>query len=263
MNLSLRKMVALLTLSPFLITFNAYGQTNSFSQSDGELAKLYNKIEPGGDFDSVYYYSNLFSDSFLSFINNHPGTLNHTFKFLRGNKAFNAVTSADGRFRIYSWDTWLGGSMHDFNNIFQFQSGNTVHTKTTSDSEENFGSYFTDIYTLNTGNKTYYLAVSSGSESSALAYEMLTIYTISGDTLNNNEKLIRTEDGLHPSLFFEYDFSSVIDSPQRPVRLIKYDTAKKTISLPLVLDDEKVTDRYVRYRFNGQYFEKIQETNNH
>lgn len=262
MNLLLKKMVVLLTLNLFLITFNAYGQTNSFSQNDSALANLYNKIMPGGDYDSVEYYSELFSSTFSSFINNNPGTLNYTFKCLRGNKAFNTVTSADGRFRIYSWDTWLGGSMHDFNNIFQFRSGNTMHTKTMSDSEEDFGSYYTDIYTLNTGNKTYYVTVGGGSESSALAYEMLNIYTISDDTLNGNEKLIRTENGLTNSLFFEYDFSSVIDSPQRPAHLIKYDTAKEIISIPVILDDGKVTDRHIRYRLKGQYFEKTPETGN-
>ena len=48
-----------------------------------------------------------------------------------------------------------------------------------------------------------------------------------------------------------------MDKPERPVRLIKYDKIKKIIYIPIVLEDGKVTDRYIQYKFNGSYFEKV------
>lgn len=145
--------------------------------------------------------------------------------------------------------------MHDFNNIFQFKSGNKVYATDLGD-EDDYGAYFTDIYMLKTNGKTYYLAVSGGSESTKDAYETIGVYTISKDTLNNNVKLIKTSSGLTNSISFEYDFFSVVDRPERPIRLIRYDADKKTIYIPVVLENGKVTNRYILYQFNGQYFEK-------
>jgi len=48
-----------------------------------------------------------------------------------------------------------------------------------------------------------------------------------------------------------------MDKPERPVHLIKYDKIKKIIYIPIVLEDGKVTDRYIQYKFNGSYFEKV------
>ena len=36
-----------------------------------------------------------------------------------------------------------------------------------------------------------------------------------------------------------------------------YDAVKKIIYIPIVLDNGKVTNRYILYQFNGQYFEHI------
>ena len=55
----------------------------------------------------------------------------------------------------------------------------------------------------------------------------------------------------------EFDFFSVVDRPERPVRVIKYDKSKKIIYIAIVHEDGKVTDKFIQYKFNGNYFEKI------
>ena len=102
------------------------------------------------------------------------------------------------------------------------------------------------------------MAVSGGSESTKDAYEIISVYTISNDTLDDKVKLIKTASGLNNSISFEYDFFSVAGKSERPIRLIRYDTDKKIIYIPIVLENDKVTNRYILYQFNGQYFEKIQ-----
>jgi hypothetical protein len=62
---------------------------------------------------------------------------------------------------------------------------------------------------------------------------------------------------LKNSISFEYDFFSVVDRPERPIQLIKYDQTKKTIYIPVVFENGKVTDKYITYKFTGEYFEKI------
>jgi len=56
---------------------------------------------------------------------------------------------------------------------------------------------------------------------------------------------------------FEFDFFSVIDKSERPVKLIYYDKDKKTLRIPVVLDKGVVTNRFITYQFTGRYFEKI------
>lgn len=243
----------------FVVRSNSIAQTNSLSKVDKELATLYSNVFPfyNNNNDSLNYYSTLFTSKFSNFIKNNPSTLNYQFKSLTDSNACNIVTSSDGLFRIYSWNTWLGGTMRDFNNIFQFKSNNKVRTVNLYDNKDDFGTYFKDIFTLKANGKTYYLTVSSGSESTKEAYETISIYTISKDTLNDKVKLIKTKTGLNNSISFEYDFFSVADRPERPIRLIKYNTQNKIIYIPIILENGKVTDRYILYQFNGQYFEKV------
>jgi hypothetical protein len=61
---------------------------------------------------------------------------------------------------------------------------------------------------------------------------------------------------LKNTLGFGFDFFSVVDRPDRPVQLIKYDGVKKTLTIPVVLEDGKVTGRTIVYQFTGQYFER-------
>lgn len=260
MGIFIRKAIFLLTLTLFFVRTVSFGQTNSFDKADKELTDLYAKIFPfyHSDDDSLNYYSDLFATRFTAFIKDNPTTLNYKFKSLTDSNVCNIVTSADGLLRIYSWNTWLGGTMPDFNNLFQFKSGNEVHATNLERNEGGYGTYFTDIFTLNTGRKTYYLTVYGANVSSKDAYETISVFAIEGDTLNDKVKLIKTKSGLNNSISFDYDFFSVASRPERPIRLIKYDAEKKIIYIPIVLEDGDVTNRYILYQFTGQYFEKVQ-----
>jgi len=258
MNLFINKATPLLILLLIFGRQLSYGQTKSFDKVDKELTTLYSKIFPFyyGNQDSLNYYSDLFSTRLTNFIENNPSTLKYKFKSLTDSNACRIVTSADGLFRIFSWDTWLGGTMHDFKNIFQFKSDGKVYSTDLNRNEDDLGTYFTDIYTLKANNKTYYLTINSSSESTKYVYETISVFTISNDILDDNVKLIKTQTGLNNSIGFEYDFFSVGDRPERPMRLTRYNPDTKTIYIPIVLEDGKVTDRFILYQFTGQYFEK-------
>jgi len=78
--------------------------------------------------------------------------------------------------------------------------------------------------------------------------------------LNDTLKLFKTKTNLLNEIEVNFDFFSVVQRPERPLRLIKYDPDKKIIYIPIVLENGKVTDRYILYQFKGQYFEQILTT---
>lgn len=87
--------------------------------------------------------------------------------------------------------------------------------------------------------------------------QLIKVFTIENNEINDNVKLIKTQSGFTNKIAGYFDFFTVMDKPERPVHLIKYDKIKKIIYIPIVLEDGKVTDRYIQYKFNGSYFEKV------
>ena len=69
--------------------------------------------------------------------------------------------------------------------------------------------------------------------------------------------MIKAPEGLTNELRIDFDFFSVVDRPERPLRLIRYESTTNSIFVPIVIDYGKVTNDFDEYRFNGQYFIKI------
>jgi len=115
--------------------------------------------------------------------------------------------------------------------------------------------YYSNLYTLKANNKTYYLAVYSGVYCSTCVGEGIQVFALEGGRLNDDVKLIQTETGLHSQLYYEYNWGSVAYWKVRPE--IRFDAATRTIRLPLVAEKEKMTHKYITYRFTGHYFEKV------
>jgi hypothetical protein len=188
------------------------------------------------------------------------------YPFPKLDEMMSITTSKDRRLRAYSWDTESGGTMHDYMTVYQFQKRNGdvgVWALPYSDdiSEYGAGSFVHQIFQTETPKETLYLVVSTFIGSTSLSGQSLTVFRIENDNLNTEAKLIRTTSGLKSSVSFSYDFFSVVDRPERPIRLFEYDEAKKEFRFPIVIEDEKtpqgrVTDKFITYRFNGKYFVK-------
>ncbi len=201
------------------------------------------------DYDSLQYYSQRFDEKISAYLEKYPATFKHPFTQLK-ERCF-ITTTEDGSLRIYSWDTWLGGTAHIFKSIAQFQSGEAIFL------EEIGGmGFFSEIYTVKTPQKTYYLAVSHGIFSTADAGQSLDAFTIEQNELRPVE-LFNTKGKMSTSISFEFDFFSVVERPERPLKLIKYDEQKKIISMPVIAKNGAVTELFTRYRFNGKYFEEV------
>jgi hypothetical protein len=189
-------------------------------------------------------------------------TLNYGFPRLK-DKMY-VVTSRDRKFRVYSWDRQSGGSMHDFDNVFQYRgTGGRVRTWTAPRPDETgAGTFYTQVFQVDTPAGRVYLANGTGVYSTSLAGQSLEAYRIDGDKFISGVKVIRTRSGLTSSIRFSYDFFSVVDHPERPVKLFYFDEGKRSFRFPIVIEDKKtpqgrVTDKYITYRFDGRQFVKV------
>ena len=174
------------------------------------------------------------------------------------------ATSKDGRLRIYSWDTGTGGTMHDYANVFQYQGkSGRVYSWTDPETEDaSGGPFYTEIFEVATRTGPIYLANSTFIASTSMHGQSLNALRIDGEKLDQAAKLIKTRRGVTNEVGITYDFFSVVDRPERPVKLFFFNAAKKEFRFPIVIEDDKtflgrVTDKFITYRFNGKYFVKV------
>lgn len=234
----------------------ASAQENALQKKEQELIRVNQKISDfyHGDSDSLVYYSNLFSSELHAVIARYGGTLEYSFKALIDERACYVKTSKDGLFRIYSWDSQLGGTMRFFNVLYQYKIGTSTKTQLMQLEEGDPAWYCSDIFSLKTKKTTYYLAITNSIYSSKDISQSIKAFQISGKGLNDSILLMKTDSGLANSLSLSYDFFSVVDRPERPVAVIKYGSKKKIISVSETNDKDEIIPGYKQYVFNGNYF---------
>jgi hypothetical protein len=193
----------------------------------------------------------------MDYTSKYPETISGGFKDLAAN-GLDIATSADGLFRIYSWDTWTGGTMHFFDNVYQYKAGDKVFSassaKDTSEGGDP-GAWFSNVYTLKTNDKTYYLGHGHSIFSTKDNGEAIKFFSIENNNLNDKIKLAKTSDGLSNDIGLEYDLFKIKNTEQRPIMMLLYNSDTKTISIPVLTKDGKQTDKYTLYKYNGKYFE--------
>jgi len=247
----------LLLLFSCLLSPALFAQTPR--QIEDDLIKSFKKIEyysQKNDYKKTAAANDEFETKLKSHTERIPSTLTYPFDVLK--KAHVHIsTSTDDLFRIYSWDTWTGGTMHAFENVFQFKSGGKTFSILDHPKEE--GDYihnYHKMYTFINNGKAYYLTVYLDIASTKDISNGIHIFSIEGGKLTD-AKLIKTHSGLHGDLHYDYDFGSVvnIDFEKRPA--IRFDNTTNTIYLPLVDGNRQMTNKFILYKFTGQYFEKV------
>jgi len=238
---------------------NAFSQTNDIAAQENKFVKLCSKLNSfiQADNDSVVFYTDKFETEFTRFIKNKPATLNYPFKVLVDSNFCDVITSTDGNFRIYSWDSWRGGTMHIFKTVYQWKSNGKVFTKVPKYEEGDAGSFCSKIFTVNINDKPYYLAVTNGIFSTKDAIQSISAYSIEGNKLVDTVRLFKTKTKILNSIDVEFDFFSVADRPERPLELITFDDKMKIIYIPVIGNKGQVTKKSILYQVKGSYFEYI------
>ncbi len=262
----MKKINQIKTVLLVLLVFSAsvIGQTPE--KIERELIELYGKVNDNSGYKSNTDYNLLekadddFKAKLLKFTKN-ASTLKYGFSELQ--KEITVTTSEDGKFRVYSWDTLDGGTMHFFETVYQFQGADgVVYSNSRKMNEGDSDSFVHDIFTVNSKSGVIYLAGSTSIGSTQDSFQNLRLFKIEDNKLNDSVKLIKTKSGLTNSVGFAYNSFSVVDRPDIPIKLIAFDKNTKTFKFPVVVEDKefpngRVTDRFISYKFDGTYFVKV------
>lgn len=239
-----------------MLCLQCFSQQSQLQALDSRLAAMYDKLSTQPDDPDQPAQSKAFMTTLMKELSKEPLTLGYSFPLLR--EGLRISTSDDGLLRIYSWDDLTGGTMRFYRTVFQYKSGNVVMVKSDGTGEEGDPeALYSGLYTMMANGKAVYLTVSDGRFSSRDLGQTIKAWSINEGSLED-ARIIKTKSGLTNSISINYDFTSVADRPERPVKLITYDAAKKIIYIPVVYPDGKVTSRFIQYQFTGQCFEKVQ-----
>lgn len=258
-------MKLLITIGLFLIGLTAIGQNEKLIEQN--LLRQLKKIAFWRDsnkvsdvYDSLEKANDVFEQSLLRYTSHYPTTIGYTFKNLQ-KEGLTISISEDSLFKIYSWDTWTGGTMHFFENVFQYKAGEKVFSKVVKEPiyEQNkfSGNWYYQIFTVKASDKTYYLGCYDKTYSNKDSYQGVRAFAISNNLLNDSVKLIKTNTGIKNELGFDFDFFSVVDRSERPIKLITYDPKTQTFKIPVVTSDGKVTKKFIVYQLVRKYFVRV------
>lgn len=247
------------------VVFSKFTFAQSSKTIEADLLKSFNKIEHwdekqrkgvDGATDSLEAANDAFDAKIKSYAIKYPNTIAEPFASLK--KAhLDIFTSTDGLFRIYSWETWMGGTMRDFSNLMQYKVGNATKAILLTSDQDNYIPFYNNLYTFKTGSKTYYLGIYNTIYSTKDAGTGIRVFSVENGKLNSDTKLIRTQSGLKSKIYYSYDFFSVVDITFELRPTITFDAATNTIKIPVVNSNGKVTSKLITYKFTGQYFEKV------
>jgi hypothetical protein len=253
-----------------LVLWNGAVAAQSLSRVENELLGHLEKLEKASNYGGSADYEVLGAENealyrALSKYGARTDVLRYGFPKLKDKMYI--TTSRDGKLRSYSWDTNEGGTMHDFRTVFQYQGASgKAHTAADpyeeSMEDRGAGSFVTQIFQTDTPTGPIYLVVDNFIGSTSLSGQGIHGFNINNEELDRKAKVFKTAAGPTDSISFAYDFFSVVDHPERPIRLFSYDAVKKSIRFPVVIEDSRtpqgrVTNRFITYRFDGNYFVKV------
>ena len=206
-----------------------------------------------GNYDSLSFYSAAFSTSIKKMVLENPESLTYPFDSLR-KSGCTIATSQDKTFRIYSWDTRLGGTMHFFDNIYQYKLNDSVKTQLNRNVEGEPNSYFSEIYDLDMEGKRIYLAISNAIFSTKDMNQNIRNFEVVEGALSEDFEIFDTPVKDYSEISINYNLISVVDRPEQPLKLILVDEDNKRVRIPVVVDNGEVTNRFIVYKWNGSQF---------
>ncbi|WP_415061033.1 hypothetical protein [Flavobacterium sp.] len=263
-------MKRLITIINILLISIAYGQTTENIEKESiflfEKRNYFINSRNEFPYDSIPDYNRKIEKFILKSTSTNPETLNYKFKNLINlQNGLNIITSEDKLFRIYNWNTLEGGTMQFYKNVFQYSSNGNVYSKLSKiESEDDIVSVnFYEINDLKIDDKNYYITFSVFVASSALYYFEANIFSIENGELIENVNLFKTKEGLTNTLVYEIDLTNSINQNRKNgIQLMEnmdlvYDKKNKTIIIPLIKDNGKLTNRKIKYKLKDKYFEKV------
>lgn len=240
-----------------LLMFPLFSSAQNEKAKEAHLLTLFNKIQ-SYNFndvrgDSLQYFNEVFEDALLNTLQKDNKTINYNFQKLT-DAGLHILTSPDNKLRFYYWDDMQGGTMRYINNVVQSQTAARQSLAANDDD-----GFITGVNILKNGATIYYLVTTTFRGSSALFIRTIQIYNIDSKAELVKAPIIKTTQRITNKLSCEIDYSAQankdvdINIPSE----ITYDSERKQITIPLILENNKITSGKIVYRFNGKYFVKL------
>jgi hypothetical protein len=246
-------MIRYFVLVFFFCFITLYAAAQSPQQIEADLLKSFKKINPANSDNSDV--NDQFAKKLYNYASHNPATINYPFNALKETD-LDIATADDGQFRIYSWDTEAGGTLHYFESVFQYKSGTkTMAVLDTPRGDGDVRPGYDKLYTVKANGHNFYLAVYLTIGSTKDAGGGVQVFTIEDGKLNENARLIKTGTGRHSRIDYNFNFFSEVDWKVRPTTY--YDAATQTLHIPLIASNGNMTHNYIIYKFTGQYFERV------
>ena len=141
----------LLLVLGMVFSVSVFGQTPEMIEK--ELLAVFGKINENSayknnhDSELLEKSNEEFKDKLLKYTK-LASTLKYKFIELEKEVSISISTSEDGKFRVYTWDTLGGGTMHFFETVYQYEGANgQVYSKSRELEEGDAGSFVHDLFT--------------------------------------------------------------------------------------------------------------------
>ncbi|MFN6074504.1 MAG: hypothetical protein ACK46Y_02985 [Fluviicola sp.] len=206
--------------------------------------------------DSLIICNEILQNYLMEISIDKPELISYDFPKIPSYQSF-CVTSPDRKLRIYSWDTYTGGSMRFFSNVVVWKENDSLYTKMIETLEGEPGGFYSQIFQVTDELNTFYILNFNSILSSKDCYQAFQTVDLDNSKINFDHKKIKTKSGLTSKVGFSYDFYSVIDREERPVKLIEYDNQLRIIRFPIVNSKGFVTSKKISYQYDGKYFLRI------
>lgn len=230
-----------------------YAQDGKFESKETFFVTEYKKFSQNEDSTNKENLSETFSKSFKQFISENPETLHFNFTQLK-KAGIDVVTSEDQKLRFYVWDTELGGTMRSYDQIIQYSSNGKVKTVFSKEQDENHH-FVSEIFKTEINSQNYYLVIFNGIFSTKDQSQAVQAFTIRNNQLVDTDKIFKTKTKSLNRIEAGFDFFSVVDRPERPLKLIKFE--KDKLYIPVVDNKGIVSKKHLVYQKNNDCFQYI------
>lgn len=169
--------------------------------------------------------------------------------------------SPDEQLYVFDWDDMTGGTMRFFDGIYVVKSGSSIIIQDKYEPCEDFciNPKVYGLYQVQSSKgKRIYVIFEKIIGSTAYSGHSVRTITIENSKINDNATFIRTKTGMKNSISYEMDWSLLVNSDHEfnGEDYLQFDENTKTILIPLITENGKLTSKKIKYIFNGEFFEK-------
>lgn len=268
--LSLSLLVLLFFLSCGKSTNN--NSTNALDLGSKEELELINLIKAEYD-SSRREMIPITNTAFIKYLVDNPHSLDYPFDKLQKETEISIETSEDGNLRIYSWNSYNGGSMPMYTNILQYRSDGKVYVNGLGliddiginipqyyqvyEDEDIVGSNVVGLITFSVSDSSvYYMLKTDDKIMHNCALLGLQAVKIQKGQIVSAPIFYTEEDGVLDNLSVEYnpiEWSNKNNASKNLNRNFEFEKQKQILYVPYSVEGNLV-DRYRQFYFDGSVF---------